>query len=88
MMTKARVLHIKLREDISELQNEFDQHIAKLRADEFPIGTKVLVHHGANKFPGTVVKHYEYIWAMGRVIVKNDKTGTEWEKEIWELDLI
>lgn len=53
---------------------------------EFPIGSKVRFSHGLKKIKGVVTKHGPD-YSPDKVIVRNTKTGTEWEKEARELEI-
>jgi hypothetical protein len=68
-----------------KLCEDFRIAMIEARAQEFPIGTKVTFSHGLKRIKGTVFKHPEYERQTDKVIVKNGKSGAEWEKAVQEL---
>jgi len=68
-----------------KLREDFRIAMIEARAREFPIGTKVTFSHGLKQIKGTVFKHPEYEWQTDKIVVKNDKSGAEWEKEVKDL---
>jgi len=72
--------------DALDLANEkYNADIKLAREREFPIGSQVRFQHGVKWFEATVTKHGEWDFNVDAVTVRNNKTGTEWEKKAWEL---
>lgn len=71
---------------MDEASAVYDAAILRARAIEFPVGTKVKFQHGMKWIRGVVHKLGEWDFNRDAAVVRNTKTGSDWEKKVWELE--